>query len=273
MEQTSETKEIIFLGTGHAMVTRCYNTCFAIRRGEEYFLVDGGGGNGILSQLEKAGILCHMIRGMFVTHGHTDHVLGAVWMIRKVAAMLLAGKYPGTFTIYCHKELWEMMYLFCKMMLHDNYLQFFGKEIQICILEDGDRHEILGMPVRFFDIRSTKAKQFGFQMQYERGNVLTCLGDEPCRQETEKWVKDSDWLLCEAFCLYEDREIFKPYEKYHSTVMDAAVLAKRLGVKNLVLYHTEDSDLVHRRERYMREAKEHFPGRIYVPDDLEHIAL
>ena len=35
--------ELIILGTGNAMAVECYNTCFAIRRGEEYFLTDAGG--------------------------------------------------------------------------------------------------------------------------------------------------------------------------------------------------------------------------------------
>ena len=48
--------KLIMLGTGHAMVTQCYNTCFAIENNGEYFLVDAGGGNGIMSQLEKAEI-------------------------------------------------------------------------------------------------------------------------------------------------------------------------------------------------------------------------
>ena len=48
--------ELIMLGTGSAMVTKCYNTCFALRNNNEYFLVDAGGGNGILAQLEKAEI-------------------------------------------------------------------------------------------------------------------------------------------------------------------------------------------------------------------------
>lgn len=34
--------ELIMLGTGNAMVTKCYNTCFALRNEEEYFLVDAG---------------------------------------------------------------------------------------------------------------------------------------------------------------------------------------------------------------------------------------
>lgn len=38
--------EILFLGTGHAISTRCYNTCYVLRQNERYLLVDGGGGNG-----------------------------------------------------------------------------------------------------------------------------------------------------------------------------------------------------------------------------------
>ena len=49
--------------------------------------------------------------------------------------------------------------------------------------------------------------------------------------------------MSEAFCLYEDREQFQPYEKHHSTVLDAARLAEKLGTKNLVLYHAEDRTL------------------------------
>ena len=44
------------LGTGNALVTRCYNTCFAIQDDDEYFLVDAGGGNGIMRQLQDADI-------------------------------------------------------------------------------------------------------------------------------------------------------------------------------------------------------------------------
>lgn len=48
--------KLTMLGTGMAMVTACYNTCFILEEEGESFLIDGGGGNGILVQLEKAGI-------------------------------------------------------------------------------------------------------------------------------------------------------------------------------------------------------------------------
>ena len=86
-------------------------------------------------------------------------------------------------------------------------------------------------------------------------------------------MEGADWLLSEAFCLYEDRERFQPYEKNHSTVLDAARLAEELNVKNLILYHTEDKTLESRHERYTAEAESVFHGRVFVPDDLEWIEL
>ena len=86
------TTELTMLGTGNATVTKCYNTCFTIKTGKNILLVDAGGGNGILGQLEKAGIAISEIHDMFVTHAHTDHILGAVWMVRIVMQKMLSGQ-------------------------------------------------------------------------------------------------------------------------------------------------------------------------------------
>ena len=48
--------KITILGTGNAAVTRCFNTCFILHSNNTSLLVDAGGGNGILRQLELAGI-------------------------------------------------------------------------------------------------------------------------------------------------------------------------------------------------------------------------
>ena len=68
-------------------------------------------------------------------------------------------------------------------------------------------------------------------------HYLTFAGDEPYRECEYAYVKDADWLLHEAFCLYGERERFKPYEKCHTTVKDACEMAEKLGVRNLILYH------------------------------------
>ena len=49
-------EQLYVFGTGNAAVTRCYNTCFAVRTGDSYFMVDAGGGNGILRILKDMDI-------------------------------------------------------------------------------------------------------------------------------------------------------------------------------------------------------------------------
>jgi ribonuclease Z len=44
-------------------------------------------------------------------------------------------------------------------------------------------------------------------------------------------------------------------------------------VRNLLLYHTEDHALAHRKELYAAEGQTHFSGRLWIPDDLESIDL
>lgn len=267
--------ELLMLGTGNAMVTNCYNTCFAIQYEEHYFLVDAGGGNGILRQIQQANMDITNLHEMFVTHGHTDHVLGAIWIIRKIATMMKSNQYEGNFTIYCHDVVKNMLETFCEMTLVPKLLSYIGKRIIIEEVRDGQEIEIphMNMKLFFFDILSTKAKQYGFRAELGNQKSLTCLGDEPFNIACYAVVMGSDWLLSEAFCLYADKERFQPYEKHHSTALDAGRLASELMIKNLVLYHTEDKTLQTRKERYTKEAKEGFYGNVYVPDDLERIIL
>ena len=66
---------------------------------------------------------------------------------------------------------------------------------------------------------------------------------------------------------------FVIYEKHHSTVKDVCELAERLGVKNMLLYHTEDRTLAQRKELYLEEGRQYYHGRLWIPDDLEVITL
>ena len=147
-----------------------------------------------------------------------------------------------------------------------------GERIHFVTLYDGMEIEVLQSKLTAFDIHSSKARQFGFSVQYDERR-LTCCGDEPICEIAEKYVRHCDWLLHEAFCLYEEVERFKPYEKYHSTVKDACEIAARLQVKNLLLYHSEDTDILHRKERYMAEGKQYYKGNLFIPDDLESIEI
>lgn len=266
-------QQMIVLGTGNATVKKCYNTCFALKQENEYVLVDAGGGNGILKQLEDSQIALHQIHHLFVSHEHTDHVLGVVWMVRMIATHILNDKYKDNFHLYAHNELVESIKTLCTLTLPSKLIKLFDQRIIFHRLEDNDHISILNHSFTFFDILSTKAKQFGFTFINEDNKKITFAGDEPYNKECFKYVQGSHWLLHEAFCLYSEKEIFKPYEKHHSTSKDAAILARELGVEHLVLWHTEETHLKERKTLYTLEAQKEFDGHIYVPNDLEKIDL
>ncbi|MDQ7094584.1 MBL fold metallo-hydrolase [Desulfosporosinus sp. PR] len=265
---------LIVLGTGCAAVTKCYNTCFALSSEDhEYLLVDAGGGNGILAALEKAGISLARIHHVFVSHKHSDHLLGMVWIIRMVASSILSGQYSGNLKIYCHEELTDTIITLAGLTLDQKLTDLIGSRILLIPLYDGQTSNLLGRDFTFFDIHSSKAKQFGFTVKLSNEKLLTFLGDEPCNELCRKYALNSDWLLSEAFCLYCDREKFKPYEKDHSTVKDACELAASLNIKNLVLWHTEDTNITRRKELYTAEGRKYYSGNLFVPDDLDTITL
>ena len=110
-------------------------------------------------------------------------------------------------------------------------------------------------------------------MDMDDGRKFTCCGDEPLTASATHYAKGSEWLLHEAFCLYSQAEIFDPYEKHHSTVKDACELAERLGVKNLLLYHTKDRNLSDRKRLYTEEGSKYNCGNLWIPDDLDIIEI
>lgn len=264
--------KITFLGTGNALVTKCYNTCFALQYAGDTFLTDAGGGNTILAQLEKADISVSSIRHLFLTHGHTDHILGVIWIIRLAASLYTRGKHPGL-TIFCHDECEQKLRVFCQMTLTAKLQAVLDNGIKFVRLTNGAAFQAGPFHATAFDILSTKTKQFGYRLILPDGKILVCLGDEPYNPACLAYAKEADYLLSEAFCLYGEREKFKPYEKHHSTALDAARVARELSAKNLILYHTQDNNLSARKALYTAEAKKEFSGDIYVPDDLESLEI
>jgi ribonuclease Z len=197
-------RKLIFLGTGNAMVTKVFNTCFLIETSDgQLFLTDAGGGNGILRQLEMAGADYNKLHHMYITHAHTDHIMGAVWVIRKIASLMNSSKYDGEFHVYCHDEVKDILLSMCEMMLKRKDFEHIGDDIIIHEIWDGQVIELPNFDINVFDIYSTKAKQFGYTLETEDGKTICCCGDEPYNADfEERYARGADWLLHEAFCLY-----------------------------------------------------------------------
>lgn len=265
---------IYVFGTGHALVTRLYNTCFAARNGDDYFLLDGGGGSRLLAAWEETGVSPTRVRHLFISHRHIDHLLGCVWALRKIAEEMLLGNYEGVFTVFAHKALLDTFQVICRQTsrptltaLFDERIRFFGVEDrQTVALEEG-------YEATFFDTGSNSVDQFGCSLKDRSGLRVAYLGDEPFHPRSAPYVESCDWLICEALCLESEETIFRAHATHHSTVKDACVIAERLHVKNLILAHTEDTHGAARKRLYTREGSAYFSGNLYVPDDCEILLL
>ncbi len=265
---------LIVFGTGAARAMRCYNTCFMLQGKQGHLMVDAGGGNGILNRLDAAGIPLAGLTDLFVTHEHIDHTLGVFWIVRMASSLYLKGRREKPLNIYCHGRLAEKLKGICLALLSAKQCSPIGTHIRFCPVADGETRIIAGHSVTFFDIRSHKAEQYGFRMESQEGQVIVCCGDEPLPPACFPHAQGTDWLLHESFCLEADSGFFDPHAIGHGTVKEAAQTARKLGVKNLVLWHTEDSRTVGcRKQRYTEEASRFFEGRTFVPDDLEVIDL
>lgn len=265
--------KLTVLGTGNANVTECYNTCFTLEEAGEILLVDGGGGSLLFQRLKAAGIDWRRIRQIYITHKHVDHLMGVLWMVRMITQGMARGSYDGSAEILGHADVIDLVRNMSMMLYPEKQTKYLDDRLKLTPVADGETRELLGHEFTFFDIGSTKEKQFGFSIAGEGAPLLCCCGDEPYNPREEPYASGARWLMHEAFCLYGQRDVFHPYEKHHSTALDAAKLARDLGVKNLILYHTEDKNYPNRKELYTREAGEAFSGCVFVPWDLETFEL
>ncbi len=265
--------DLIMLGTGNASVINCYNSCFLLSEGSDHILVDGGGGGQIFTQLSAVNVDWRSIHNIIVTHKHMDHLIGVLWIVRMFCQHINRNEHDGLLYIYSHEEVIFLINDFIKKFLEEKDYELLNKCLFLIEVADGENIKINDKKVTFFDIGSKKAKQFGFKINYGGNKYLTCCGDEPYNSINERYVKNSEWLIHEAFCLKSEEKEFKAYQKNHSTVADVCEVVEKLNINNLVLYHTEDKNIKNRKELYLSEGKKYYSGNLYVPDDLEVISL
>lgn len=264
---------IVFLGTGNSDAKHFYNTCFAVLEHKEAFLVDCGGGQTILKQLKEAQIPLQEIHDIFITHQHLDHLTGLFWVLRDITRLMMNDDYEGDLKLYMHKELIDLVKQSGELLLSKNVTQYFDNRVKFIEIHNNESFRIIGQDITFFDINSSKIKQFGFTMKTKNNVTFTFLGDEPYNDSEEKYARGVDYLVHEAYCKEADKEKYDPYSKNHSTLKDACENFNKLDAKTLIITHTEDNLGDKRGPQYRHEAMVDHKTHAMVPDDLETIFL
>ncbi len=261
------------LGTGAGITENCFSLCGVLNHNDKYLLVDTGGGMHILSQLKLAGIKASDIHDVFISHKHIDHLLGLVPFIRKVLTAIKLGEYQNNLNIYCDKEIKEIIDFIINKTFHDTFIKLYNERIIYNIIHDGQIFDVIGYKMEIIDTYSIASIQFGFKITLENDKKLFYLGDVPCAEENYEKVKNADWVLHEVFWTSEKNKYTHLVSAMHSTVADVCTKMNQLNVKNMILWHTLDTDIETRKERFLSEGKQFFTGNLYVPDDLDVISL
>ncbi len=262
------------LGTGSAFPTESYNACAVLCDKGLRLLIDSGGGNGILRQLGACGIDPASLHHFFVTHSHTDHILGAVWVIRAIINARLADFYEGSLKLYGNPDVLATIDTICRLTLLDAHYRVFRELTEPIDVTATPDLEMEGVSFRFFDVGSRNVCQTGFRSTLSDGREVVFLGDESLTDTNIEDCRGADTVVCGAFCRHADADHFRPYEKHHHTVRDVARVARRADIRRLVLIHSEDTDLSHRQAVYAAEAAEYgFTGPTITPADGDTIEL
>ncbi len=263
--------KITFLGTGHGFVFDLYNTCFVIENNNQYLLVDTGGSAEIIRRLKKHNISLLSLHHIFISHTHTDHIMGLFWIFKAMMGLIKNKLYDGYLNIYCNKEVAHNIKTIMPCLLPKKGIEVLNRYMIIHELEDGMHKNIIDLDIEFFDVQARGNLLYGFETVMNNKKVIF-LGDETCHSSLYPRLINANYVMHEAFCLDKEEHIFKPYEKNHSTVLSVCKQFNDLNISNLILFHSEDTHN-NKKELYLEEGYSVYKGTIIVPDEHEEIEV
>jgi ribonuclease Z len=270
--------EVLLLGTGFPRpAPDRAGPSAAVIVGEKWFVVDAG--RGVTMRLASTDLQYANLRGVFLTHLHSDHTAGlpdlfnTSWQFgRKSVPLELYGP-EGT------------------KRLADAMLEFFAEDIHLRrdLLE---KHPAAGATITthvvregvIYDDGEVKVTAFAvdhkpvepaFGYRFEAGGAsIVISGDTRPTANLLKYAKGADVLVLEAylpehFLRVDTPEVAARLMSYHVSADEAGVIARDAGVKTLVLTHLIPGNA---DETFRSRAAKHFSGRVVVGRDLMRIA-
>jgi ribonuclease Z len=265
-------------------------------------------GEGTQKRLMKAGISFMDISKIFITHWHADHFAGLIPLLqtmnleKRKNELSIFGPEASKFV----QGILNLGYFGVRFPVKAVDVPFEGKDISK--VYETKVYEVLSIPVLHtvpsvafafkekdvWRIDENKLKELGLRRgkwlkelkekgeatyngkkirieevaSLQKGLKVVYSGDtKPCENLVEL-ARDADLLIHDATFLEEDEDV----QKYHSSVKDAAKIAKKANVKKLILTHISRRYQKEDVERLLKEAKEVFEN-VEVAYDLMRVVL
>ncbi len=294
--------EILFLGTSASAPSARRGLSAQVVKHDEYrFLVDCG--EGTQRQILQSGLGFKNLSRILLTHGHLDHILGLGGLLStflRWEAIDRLEVYGGRSTLdRVHDLLYGVVLRGNQppMPLHLNEIKpglffetddftitafpvthrgpdclgyvFEGKARRPFLNEKAtelgvpfgpERRELVaGKEISLPDGRRVSPDDVLGPLQ--RGVKLVIVGDAGRTDNLLDACKDADALVIESTYLDEEAEMAKQF--HHLTAKQSAALAKRAGIKKLILTHISRR---YREKDVLKEAQEIFPNTSVARD-------
>lgn len=212
--------KITFLGTGSAMVTDRFNTCFLVKQDNHSLMVDCGGGHEILKQLKQNKIAIEDIDSIFISHSHADHILGLPFIFRR---MITSKK---NVTIICSRKVRKDILSLLKIDIPD-YLAKNKSLLNFHLIEKNSSYGNFC----FFPVDK---RQHGFVLNSDFGKIVF-TGDVPMSDKTLGVVRKCNILITQAF---SSRTENKRITGKHTCIEDVLCIVENIDLKKVFIVHT-----------------------------------
>lgn len=261
------TLRLVVLGSGAAVPSPERNlTSVAMRYEGDVYLFDCG--EGTQRQMMKCGISYSKVKMIFISHLHADHILGIPGLVytlsisesERTEPLFIVGPL-GTKKRITELVGKEVPFLKIEDIAPGWTIDIDGAEVKAFATDhkpgsvgyvfeeekglrfDKEKCQSLGMKGRVFKTIQEKGEitikgktiKIADVTYMKEGKKIVFSGDTAYSKNTVTAAKDADILFHEATFMEDMRA--KAGEDRHSTVSDAAKVAKEAGVKKLILYH------------------------------------
>ncbi len=120
------------------------------------------------------------IHNIFISHCHTDHILGLCWFFKIVARAYYNTDYKEKINIYCNEEVAESIDKLVSAVFPKMLQDIIKTNTIIHVLRGEESINIAGEEFTFFDTCAKGNSLYGFETVLKLGKKLVFLGDEIC---------------------------------------------------------------------------------------------
>ena len=238
---------VTLLGTGSpAPVMRRFGPGVLVQAGGKNLLIDSG--RGVTQRLLQAGLRLGQVDALFLTHLHSDHIVGIpdLWLTGWLQAAYAGRK--GPFVVHGPAGTQALM---------DGLRQAYGWDIQARIADQNlDPESIRAVVTEFrpgvvYDQGGVKVSAievdhgellkpaFGFRIDYG-GRSVTISGDTKFSENLIGQAAGSDLLIHQVAAVREEmmaNPVFKVILSHHTKPDEAGTVFSRVRPKLAVYYH------------------------------------